>query len=98
MDGRPVVWETHNRRHIEEDHAERSISTDEVEQAMNDPQRWERTVERDGDLYRTVIGRTSAGRFLFVAYVEVPDGRLPVHARQASRTLIERYYGGEAEH
>ena len=63
---------------------------------MDDPRRWEGAVERDGDQYRTVIGRTSDGRFLFVAYVELPGGRLPVHARQASRMLIRRYYDGEA--
>jgi hypothetical protein len=66
-----------------------------VEEALDNPQRWESTVERDGNLYGTVIGRAKVGRFLFVAYVDIPAGRLPVHARQTSRRLIERYYSGE---
>jgi hypothetical protein len=37
MDG-PVVWDEHNRQHIVVDHPERAITTEQVEQVLNDPQ------------------------------------------------------------
>lgn len=91
MDAGPVLWDEHNRRHLTEDHPERAITTSEVEQAMNDPRRIETAIERQDGTYHGVLGRTGAGRLLYVAYVRRPGGRYPVHARQAGRRLSRRY-------
>lgn len=95
MDSGPVAWDEHNRRHITEDHPERVISVAEVEEAMRDPRRIEATVQRPDGTYGTVLGRTAAGRVLFVAYVDRHGGRYPVHARQAGRKLARRYETSE---
>lgn len=36
------------------------------------------------------IGRTSAGRWLVVIWIDDPDGRYPIHAREASKRIIRR--------
>ena len=84
VDDRPVIWDRANRKHIEEDHPERSITRDEVDQAMTDPNRQEiPDPKREG--YGLVQGRTSAGRRLLVAWVEFRGGRYPVHAHAIGR-------------
>ncbi len=95
MDVGPVRWDEYNRRHLTEDHPERAITTSGVEQAMNDPKRVEACVERHDGTYYGVIGRTAAGRLLYVAYVLRSDGRFPVHARRAGRKLARRYDVGD---
>ena len=40
-----------------------------------------------------VIGRTYAGRWLVVIWIDDPAGRYPIHAREASR----RTFGGSAD-
>lgn len=92
MDNRPVVWDATNVRHVERDHPERGIKRAEVEQTMNDPERLESTELRASTTYHTVIGKTEAGRLLVVVWVDHPDGRFPVHARQAGRAAARRYY------
>jgi hypothetical protein len=92
VDSRPVVWDHRNRKHIELDHPERWISTREVEEALEDPQRIEADVERSGRVYSSIVGRTKAGRLLFVVWADDPRGRYPIHARQAGRRLGRSYY------
>lgn len=92
MDSRPVVWEASNLSHIEQDHPERGIVQAEVAEALNDPDRIESIEKRHGVTYHTVIGRTSKGRLLVVAWVDHSSGRFPVHARQAGRRAARRYY------
>lgn len=92
MDSRPVVWDVSNVRHIERDHPERRILQAEVEQALNDPERVESAESRQGISYYTVVGRTSKGRLLVVAWVDHASGRFPVHARLAGRRAARRYY------
>jgi hypothetical protein len=92
MDSRPVVWDASNTRHIERDHPERSIVRAEVEDALNDPERIESAETRESVTYRTVVGATAKGRLLVVAWVDHPEGRFPVHARQAGRRAARRYY------
>ena len=92
MDDRPVVWTASSVRHIEGDHPERQITRDEVTEVLNDAERIE-AIDRRRDVdYHVVVGRTLRGRTLVVAWVDHPQGRLPVHARQAGRQAARRYY------
>jgi uncharacterized DUF497 family protein len=95
VDNGAVVWDDFNRRHLTEDHPERGISVADVEEAMRDPHRIEDAVQRPDGTYGVVIGRTAAGRLLYVAYVRRDSNRYPVHARQAGRPLARRYDGDE---
>lgn len=92
MDGRPVVWDATNVRHLERDHLERGIRRAEVTEALTDPERLETMEVRRDVEYHTVIGRTAKGRVLVVVWVDHPDGRFPIHARQAGRRSARRYY------
>ena len=92
MDARPVVWEASNLRHLVNDHPERSLIRDEIEEAMNDANRIESAEIRSGVSYHTVVGATLKGRLLVAAWVDHPAGRFPVHARQAGRRAARRYY------
>jgi uncharacterized DUF497 family protein len=88
MDGRPVVWDASNRKHLTEDHPDRRISIDEVEQVLADGRQIEVYVEKR-DAYQ-VIGRTATGRWLVVIWIDQPTGRYPIHVREASRRIIRR--------
>lgn len=92
MDNRPVVWDANNVRHLEGDHPERGITRKEVEQALQDLERLESSEVRKSLTYYTVIGSTSGARLLVVVWIDHPDGRFPVHARQAGRAAARRYY------
>jgi Domain of unknown function (DUF4258) len=92
MDSRPVVWEPSNRKHLLEDHPERGITRDEVEEALHDGRRIEAAEVRNAVTYRTVVGATLKGRLLVVVWVDHSRGRFPVHARQAGRRAARRYY------
>ena len=92
MDSRQVVRDHWNRKHIEQDHPERAIRVDEVNEAMNDPERIESTEERDGETYHALLGQTKAGRLLLIVWVDHANGRFPVHAHRAGRTEARRYY------
>lgn len=92
MDSRPVVWDTTNTRHLEEDHPERGITRVEVDQVMNDPHRIEAAEDRRDVTYHTTIGSTAKGRLLVIVWVDHERGRFPVHARQAGRRAARRYY------
>jgi hypothetical protein len=85
---RPVVWDAANRRHLGQDHPERRISVDEIDEVLSNPER----IETYLALRRAyqVIGRTSAGRWLVVIWIDQPDGRYPIHAREASKRIIRR--------
>jgi hypothetical protein len=37
-----------------------------------------------------VIGRTLAGRWLVVIWIDDREGRYPIHAREASKRIIRR--------
>ncbi len=88
VDDRPVVWDEANRRHLGEDHPERQISLDEIDQVLTDAGRIEIYLARRR-AYQ-VIGRTSAGRWLVVIWIDQPEGRYPIHAREASKRIIRR--------
>jgi uncharacterized DUF497 family protein len=88
MDGRPVVWDTANRKHVGEDHPERGIALTEVEEVLSDPDRVE-VYLADRQAYQ-VIGKTTAARWLVVIWIDQPEGRYPIHARAASRRIIRR--------
>ena len=92
MDNRPVVWDASNVRHLERDHPDRGISRREVEQVLDDPERLEATEVRRSLTYHTVIGNTQGTRLLVVVWIDHPEGRFPVHARQAGRAAARRYY------
>jgi hypothetical protein len=88
VDDRPIVWDAANRRHLGSDHPERRISVVEIEEALRDADRIEiELVDRQAN---QVIGRTSAGRWLVVIWIDDRDGRYPIHAREASKRVIRR--------
>lgn len=92
MDARPVVWEASNLRHLLDDHPERKLSREEIEEAMSDTNRIESAETRSGVSYHTVVGATLKRRLLVAVWVDHPAGRFPVHARQADRRAARRYY------
>lgn len=92
MDSRPVVWEPSNMKHLLEDHPERGITREEIEEALNDSGRIEAAEVRKAVTHRTVVGATLKARLLVVVWVDHPRGRFPVHARQAGRRAARRYY------
>jgi len=81
-----------NLRHLLDDHPERNLSRDEIEQALSDRDRIESTEITSAVSYYTVVGATRNGRLLVVVWVEHLAGRFPVHARQAGRRAARRYY------
>jgi hypothetical protein len=65
MDDRQVVWDAANRKHLLEDHPERRLNQDEIDEVLTDDKRVEmHQPERDAYL---VVGQTVAGRWLVVA-------------------------------
>jgi len=88
VDDRPIVWDDANRKHLGSDHPERHISIAEIEEAFSDVDRIEtELVDREAN---QVIGRTTAGRWLVVIWIDDPEGRYPIHAREASKRIIRR--------
>ena len=87
-----MVWDARNVRHLERDHPERAVVRTEVTEALNDPERLETAEVRQDVEYHTVNGRTTKGRVLVVVWVDHPEGRFPVHVRQAGRRAARRYY------
>ncbi len=57
-----------------------------------DVYRLEATEVRRSFTYHTVIGSTKGARLLVVVWIDHPEGRFPVHARQAGRAAARRYY------
>ncbi len=88
VDERPVVWDAANRRHLAEDHPERGITLDEIVEVLDDSRRVEGYLE-NRDAFQ-VIGKTAAGRWLVVIWIDQATGRYPLHAREASRRIIRR--------
>ena len=88
VDDRPIVWDASNRRHLGSDHPERHNSIAEVDEALHDAARVE--TELGGRQACQVIGRTAAGRWLVVIWIDDRDGRYPIHAREASKRIIRR--------
>ena len=88
MDDRPVLWDAANGKHLAKDHPERGISLDEATEVMSDGRRLEVYLEKR-DAYQ-VIGRTTAGRWLVVIWIDQPAGRYPIHVREASKRIIRR--------
>src|ERR1700693_4132398 len=72
VDDRLIVWDAANRRHLGSDHPERQISIEDIEEALQDTSRIETDiVNREA---HQVIGRTSAGRWLVVIWIDDRDG------------------------
>ncbi len=88
MDDRPVVWDAANRKHLAEDHPDRRISLEEIAEVLADSERVEVYLGKR-DAYQ-VIGRTAAGRWLVVIWIDQPTGRYPIHVREASKRIIGR--------
>jgi len=88
VDDRPIVWDAANRRHLGSDHPERHISLAEIEEALQDTSRIE--TERADRHANQVIGRTAAGRWLVVIWIDDQYGRYPIHALEASKRIIRR--------
>ena len=87
-----MVWEASNLHHLLDEHPERKLSREEIEEAMSDGSRIESAEIRGGVSYNTVVGSTLRSRLLVVVWVDHPAGRFPVHARQAGRSAARRYY------
>jgi hypothetical protein len=88
VDDRPIVWDDSNRRHLGSDHPERHISIEEIEEALRDADRIETELaDREAN---QVIGRTSAGGWLVVVWIDDHGGRYPIDAREASKRIIRR--------
>jgi hypothetical protein len=88
VDDRPIVWDEANRKHLGSDHLERHISLLEIEEVLQGADRIE--TELDDRKANQTIGRTSAGRWLVVIWIDDRDGRYPIHAREASKRIIRR--------
>ena len=88
MDDRPIIWDATNRKHLGDDHPERHITLAEIEEALTDPERVD-VFQQQRQAFQS-IGRTRAGRWLVVAWIDAPDGRYPIHSRAASRRIIRR--------
>jgi hypothetical protein len=88
VDDRPIVWDDANRKHLGEDHPERQVTLEEIDQVLGDARRIE-SVLPGREAYQ-VVGRTSAGRWLVVIWIDQPTGRYPIHARAASKRIIRR--------
>ncbi|TMG71026.1 MAG: BrnT family toxin [Chloroflexi bacterium] len=88
MDDRSVVWDAANRKHIDEDHPERGISSRDVDEVLRDPDRVEIYLP-DRQAYE-VVGRTAGRRWLVVIWIDQPAGRYPIHARDASKRIIRK--------
>jgi uncharacterized DUF497 family protein len=89
MDGRPPVWDRSNRRHLTQDHPERTVSISDIEEVLADSSRDERYDSvRDNYL---VLGRTKARRWLIVVWVDHPRGRYPIHVRPASSKVRRKW-------
>ena len=87
MNGGPVLWDANNRKHLTEDHPEREITVQDVEDVLTDPSRLE--TDDPGHNTFVVVGTTRAGRWLYVAYVLRKGGaRFPVHARPHSKRKL----------
>lgn len=82
-------WDEDNIRHI----TRRNISPTEVEEALLEPDGvFGRAYDEHGRRRESRIGRTRAGRLLFVVYTELEDGRIrPFHARNADRRDRREY-------
>ena len=91
MKPRRAVWREHNLRHITEDHPERGVSQQDVEDVLADPDR----LEAHDPAHGTVVAaaRNREGEAFVVAFVELADGdAFPVHARRGhiSDTRVQR--------
>ena len=86
-----MVWREHNLRHLTEDHPERRVTKEDVEEVLADPARR----EADDLAHGTVVaaGHNRGGEAFVVAFVELADGdAFPVHARRGhiSDTRVQR--------
>jgi len=88
VDDRPIVWDAANRKHLGFDHPERNISIAEIEETLYDVNRIE--TELPDRAANQVVGRTTAGRWLVVIWIDDREGRYPIHAREASKRIIRR--------
>jgi len=68
----------------------------EIEQVLGDPNRIESYI-KDREAYQ-VTGRTEAGQWLVVVWIDDQKGRYPIHARQAAKKLIRRLTNEDEGH
>jgi len=81
MQPRRVVWQEHNLRHLTQDHPERRVTREDVEDVLANTERQ----EEDDPSHGTTVaqGRNRDGVAYVVAFIELSDGSaFPVHARR----------------
>jgi hypothetical protein len=83
MESRRVIWQQHNLRHVTQDHPERRVTREDVEDVLADNERQ----EEDDPPHGTTVaqGRNRDGVAFVVAFLELSDGSaFPVHARRGT--------------
>lgn len=65
-----IIWDNWNINHIARHH----VTTEEVEEAMSDPDRVKVHTHGIGENKKRLIGKTDDRRFLFVVYVRQENG------------------------
>lgn len=81
MQPRRVEWKEHNRRHITQDHPNRQVSKEDVDDVVADAERQEESDPTHGTI--VAAGRNREGVAFVVAFLELSDGAaFPVHARR----------------
>ena len=84
-----MVWDAGNRRHLIEDHPERTLTVQEIEDVLSDPAE-PPVYLHHRDVWES-IGMTGTGRWLIVAWKDDPDGMYPIHARPVGETGHRRW-------
>lgn len=89
MEPRRTVWADHNLRHVTQDHPERAITQEDVEDVLSDQARHEEPDPAHGTI--AAKGSNRAGEVFVVAFKELSDGSaFPVHARQTGKPKENR--------
>ena len=74
-------------------HADPRPTEQEVTEALTNPER-EEGPSPTRVHYFNVVGETASGRSVFVAWVDRPDGRYPLHSHYTGRRAQRRQENG----
>ena len=78
-----MIWQEHNLRHVTQDHPERRVTREDVEDVLADHERQEEDDPPHGTTFAR--GRNRDGIAFVVAFLELSDGSaFPVHARRGA--------------